>query len=307
MRASRAFEPGDTVLREAPSITWPHGNPDELISRFLSSSAEVQTAVLDMAAPDPSGLDFGSEHVEARAARAAERSEHAERLAAGYDGARAAELFAHLFLIGDTNAHAFEERVGLFPVAAKANHSCEPNCGHTTRVGGEMHYFATRRIEAGDEILISYLDRVWSRTREDRRRTLLVQKLFFCNCPRCVRMDSSMPLEESAQSSQGAERTAPQQLARLECAAAGCSTECPECVNDGRSPHAPCPHLAGQAVTAYLACCAEAAEASKRGLRVASAATTALGRQIGKRYVRWAVLQFGEGDKAVACMLRSCA
>ena len=76
-----------------------------------------------------------------------------------------------------------------------------------------MHYFATCTIEAGDEIVISYLDQLWSTTREgegcrlttvsamsrltsrlclwlERRRVLLTQKLFYCTCPRCSRADS---------------------------------------------------------------------------------------------------------------------
>ena len=58
-------------------------------------------------------------------------------------------------------------------------------------------------------------------------------------------------------------------------------------------------------MTAYLACCAEASEATRRGLPICSAATAALARQIGKRYARWAVLQFGQEDRAAALMVRS--
>lgn len=66
-----------------------------------------------------------------------------------------------------------------------------------------------------------------------------------------------------------------------------------------------CAELVGKAVTAFLACRAEAAEATKRGLPIASATTTALSAQISGRYCRWAVLQFGAEDRAVALMLRS--
>jgi len=314
MRASRRYEPGDTVLREPPCLTWPHDDAEQLISSFMCASADVQAAVLDMAAPDAdAGLScIVSDHarmeaVAERAARSAERSSLAARMAEAYDGPRAADLFEHLLLIGDINAHAFGKRAGLFPIAAKANHSCSPNCGHSTRVGGEMHYFATCTIEAGDEIVISYLDQLWSTTREERRRVLLTQKLFYCTCPRCSRADSGgggrPPLEEIEPDSRGGERTAPQQLARAECAAAGCAEECATlglC-----SPHAPCADLVGKAVTAFLACRAEAAEATKRGLPIASATTTALSAQISGRYCRWAVLQFGAEDRAVALMLRS--
>ena len=65
MRATRSFEPGDILLREVPSLCWPHDKAEELVSSFLCAPAEIQTAVLDMAAPDrDSGLewiDMGSE------------------------------------------------------------------------------------------------------------------------------------------------------------------------------------------------------------------------------------------------------
>ena len=79
-----------------------------------------------------------------------------------------------------------------------------------------------------------------------------------------------------------------------------------ECATDSRggcSPHAPCPDLVGEAVTAYLACCAEAAQAERRNLRIAASVTMALARQISRRYAQWAVLQFGRDDEAVARML----
>lgn len=308
MRATRDLAPGDTVLRESPSLAWPHDNVDQLISGFLGASAQIQAALLDMAAPDvDSGLDeIDSEAarrkaVEARAALAAERRQLAERLADCYDGQRALELIEHLLLIADCNAHAFEGRSGLFPIAAKADHSCEPNCGHSTRVGGEMHFFATRPIRAGDDVTISYLDDVWATSRETRRRTLLVQKRFFCKCTRCSRAPAEPLLEESGDDAVRA--TLPERLARLECVAAGCAAT--DGYSGGCSPHAPCPDLVGEAVTAYLACCAEAAEAERRNLRLAAATTRALGRQISLRYAQWAVLQFGKEDEAVARMLEA--
>ena len=42
-----------------------------------------------------------------------------------------------------------------------------------------MHYFATCTIEAGDEIVISYLDQLWSTTREGEGGRLT-------KCRRCL-------------------------------------------------------------------------------------------------------------------------
>lgn len=139
MRASRRYEPGDTVLREPPCLTWPHDDAEQLISSFMCASADVQAAVLDMAAPDAdAGLScIVSDHarmeaVAERAARSAERSSLAARMAEAYDGPRAADLFEHLLLIGDINAHAFGKRAGArHRGGGWRERSARPHAGHT--------------------------------------------------------------------------------------------------------------------------------------------------------------------------------
>ena len=314
--AARAFAPGEVVLRERPSLSWSHDESEQLLPSFLAAAVSVQAAVLDMAMPavdaDLSLVDgppsIREAALAARLKRAVERSEHAARVAKDFAGARVLELVEALLLIADCNAHAFEERVALFPLAAKANHSCDPSCGHSTAVGGEMRFFAHRAIEPGGEITISYLDRLWSTGRSERRRRLLLEKHFFCRCARCSRPGAereASPAVTTPADGPGAdslERTV-RALAAMECAAASCEAEdCPHghvmgrsdnAAETVRSEHAPSPDSVGEATTAFLACCASRSWKAE-----------CLTRWIGPRYRQWAALQFGEHDRAVESMAR---
>ena len=47
--------------------------------------------------------------------------------------------------------------IGIFPMAAMVNHSCDPSCAQGF-VGQEICFRAVRPLEPGDEVTISYLD-----------------------------------------------------------------------------------------------------------------------------------------------------
>lgn len=189
--ATRSIASGEVVLREKPPLTWEHDDVQSLVSGFLAAEPPMQLAVLDLAAPsvdaDLERIDesaWRQEVTASRLDRAVDRRALALGLAAGFDGARVLELIETLLLIADSNCHEFGRRLGLFPLAAIANHSCDPNCGHSTR-HGEMRYYATRAIAEGEEVTISYLGGLWSVDVRGRRATLLREKLFYCRCARC--------------------------------------------------------------------------------------------------------------------------
>lgn len=195
--AARDFKAGDIVLREPPTLFWSADNVGDLVSGFLALQPEEQREVLEMATPNLEsdldkvvGLAERARQLAARKERQAARRGLAEEIAKGYaDNPRLLELIETLLYIGDCNAHAFQGDVGLFPLAALANHACDPSCGHTTKVANEMRFIAVRPIKAGDEISISYLPEVWATPCEQRRKTLLLQKLIFCRCARCLGPD----------------------------------------------------------------------------------------------------------------------
>jgi hypothetical protein len=194
---TRDFAAGELVLRETPALTFHPDRADELLAGFLGASPEVQAAVLEMPTPSlEADLDMASSPKEresvlaARKKRVASRTALATQLASEYEGSpRILELVEALLLIADSQSYAFEDRVGFFPMAALASHSCNPSCGHGTRVAGEMRFWASRPLAAGEQITISFLPALFSTPRDVRRRTLMLEKLFFCRCSRCTDLD----------------------------------------------------------------------------------------------------------------------
>ena len=90
-----------------------------------------------------------------------------------------------------------EDHGGLFPEAARLNHSCRPNAQHIWNPNlGRLTVHALTDIDSGVEITISYLSSVspvW-----DVRRLYLQECFSFqCNCELC-----SLPVEERARSDQ---------------------------------------------------------------------------------------------------------
>ena len=76
-----------------------------------------------------------------------ERARHAlaEQLAKAYvPNPRLLELIEAVLYRADCNAHAFQAgQLGMFPLAALANHSCDPSC--STRRGSATRCASTRR------------------------------------------------------------------------------------------------------------------------------------------------------------------
>ncbi|KAF8557507.1 SET domain-containing protein [Imleria badia] len=71
---------------------------------------------------------------------------------------------------------------GIWVSASYFNHSCMPNV-RKKRVGRTLHFEATRGIQAGEELCISYID---TDSPADQRRRELEESWFFsCRCLRC--------------------------------------------------------------------------------------------------------------------------
>jgi SET domain len=75
---------------------------------------------------------------------------------------------------------------GLFPLAGKLTHSCQPNCvWHTTQDGKAKMIRAIAPIEKGEEFTIDYLGCELASIVQ-RRKDLLFSKGFVCDCTRCA-------------------------------------------------------------------------------------------------------------------------
>ena len=79
----------------------------------------------------------------------------------------------------------------IFPLTARINHSCEPCAEVRSQIFVDAHIdvVATRDIEKGEEITISYINIGRTEGRKDRHRRmkeLRARYLFDCNCSRCT-------------------------------------------------------------------------------------------------------------------------
>lgn len=72
---------------------------------------------------------------------------------------------------------------GVYPVSSFLNHSCLPNTRNVFGKDHSMAVYASRRIEAGEEILSCYTGLLWCTAA--RRCQLYNTKGFWCYCLRC--------------------------------------------------------------------------------------------------------------------------
>lgn len=298
--ATRSFAAGEIVLEEALTLEWAKEDPSQLVAAFLSAGPSVQAAILDMAMPNAS-LE-SNERVQGRRSLA-------KTLANSFEGPRVLELIETLLAISDTNAHSVGCGMALFEMASKANHSCAPNCGSSTRVDGRMRYFAHRAIPKGQMISISYLSDLWQTSTSERRATLLKEKCFDCHCCRCDGPEEDADarcrrerLAKVARESRSAVDIA-RAFAALECRASGCTSDACLAERGALSLHPPCPSLVADAVTTFLACCAADRQQPPEAIK----SLPNLAASIAARYTPWATLQFGPRDVAVRAMAATVA
>ncbi|CAH1173460.1 unnamed protein product [Phaedon cochleariae] len=95
----------------------------------------------------------------------------------------------NLYIQMDSNVGEFlnNEGVALYALQSACNHSCSPNAEPRFEHNNHrLSLVATRDIEEGEEIFISYLDEcILGRSRHSRRKELVSNYLFECHCSKC--------------------------------------------------------------------------------------------------------------------------
>ena len=102
--------------------------------------------------------------------------------------AAAVNTNAHGILSGGGSGHAVG--LGLFPLVALLNHSCDPNMAFEYQFAAAAPHMAVRALRpvgAGQELCVSYVDLLESTPR--RRQRLQREKGFRCVCERCALAD----------------------------------------------------------------------------------------------------------------------
>ena len=105
------------------------------------------------------------------------------------DKSKLDELIDAVYAAIDQHAGSFlnNEGSGLYSKQSTINHSCQPNAIVEFNFNNhELVVNTTKRIDAGEEILISYLDECdLERSRHSRNRMLAENYLFRCDCTKC--------------------------------------------------------------------------------------------------------------------------
>lgn len=195
----RSFKQGEVVLREKPLLVAP--------LQLCASGRAERAGSFAVAAVRAAHSALSS--AQRRLLGAFEAS--MQRLPAGMTDMIVTDpsleplvQFARIMAI---NAHEYTKEPGkaaLFLLVARANHSCDPVCAlGSAGASGELALYALRDLDAGEEVLYSYLGGHFTlQPTHARRRQLMQAKLFECRCRRCM---------------------APEEAAWLPCGAAGCS------------------------------------------------------------------------------------
>mmetsp|Transcript_29485 Transcript_29485/g.67630 ORF Transcript_29485/g.67630 Transcript_29485/m.67630 type:complete len:173 (+) Transcript_29485:49-567(+) len=95
---------------------------------------------------------------------------------------------------GVRDARGAEVGCALVPTASMFNHACLPTCQQHTRLGGErggraLDFVTTRRVLAGEQLTISYVEA--DLPREERRAKLRESYYFDCMCVACQQLPAT--------------------------------------------------------------------------------------------------------------------
>ncbi len=106
-------------------------------------------------------------------------------------GSATDELIDTIYQDIETESGDFLDNEGsaLYAIQSACNHSCEPNSKSTFPFSNHtVALVATKDLVEGEEIFISYLDEcALTRSRHSRRKFLMENYLFMCECNRCQR------------------------------------------------------------------------------------------------------------------------
>ncbi|KAG5180292.1 hypothetical protein JKP88DRAFT_166663 [Tribonema minus] len=193
LRATRAFAPGDLVLREAPLLVFVDDDGGhDLVAKALKLSEEERLKLLDMYHLRP-----GDDPRFAIASYVTEKIEKKVRSVVSSRASESAYRFAfEAISVAKFNAHDFttasdQSLSGLFPLASLACHSCDANCTFTTMSpSGVISYYAARRISEGDSISILYDGRNAGMPTLQRWKLMAKGRDFMCQCLRCTGPDA---------------------------------------------------------------------------------------------------------------------
>lgn len=85
-----------------------------------------------------------------------------------------------------------DTRLALFPITARFNHSCEPNCGMFVNRHGHSVVYTVTAVPTGTELCIGYVNELLLQSTSVRQHELWTSHEFHCRCDRCLRTSESL-------------------------------------------------------------------------------------------------------------------
>lgn len=166
--ATRPLEAGDVVLAEAPVLQV---RPPPFQNGRGYSLTEMGVFIREAFESLPGDLQSEVLALHAHTTQAEKESPDIDELVP----------------IFRSNAYTTEKHISLFPKIARINHSCRPNTSYywNKKLGKQVVY-ATRRIEKGEELSVSYIPLLYTHAERQKR---LDQYGFECSCEACVAGD----------------------------------------------------------------------------------------------------------------------
>mmetsp|Transcript_170807 Transcript_170807/g.542744 ORF Transcript_170807/g.542744 Transcript_170807/m.542744 type:complete len:559 (-) Transcript_170807:180-1856(-) len=182
LRATCDVKRGETLLVEPPCFMTDHFDERAVVD-FLTLPAARQDLILgSFFCPMGSDKTAG---IRARVTGTAEDSDRAVQ----FETILMFNCFDCTLVLddGSGNDDQYDDRVAIYSVASKANHSCEPNASWYTRdVLGTRIVRSLAAIRKGEEVLISYLRNFdLLLPTSERRQILQTHTEFFCECSLC--------------------------------------------------------------------------------------------------------------------------
>ncbi|KAF2472701.1 SET domain-containing protein [Lindgomyces ingoldianus] len=163
--ATRAMEPGTVIMEDAPTILIRPPRMHEGIGYPLDAIQILIGEAFDaLSEGDQADVLSLSAHV--------------------LPGEADETEYHRLKTVFRSNAYSTGNEIGLFTKIARINHSCRPNSGYywTERLRKRVVY-ATRPIAEGEEISVTYIPLLYSKSDRERR---LDQYGFKCACEACA-------------------------------------------------------------------------------------------------------------------------
>lgn len=193
--ACKSFEEGDLICMEEPLVRW-KPNQGGACNAQTDRASNLDGLTSALAALSPSALrDYHS--------LSSLSPEVIESISEPHDEMAAMSIWMqNSFRIGGPahNTGGAGEEQAVFFKLSRLNHCCRPNAEHSwDAASGKQHVRALRKIQYGEQILLSYIGDARSvlQLPRDERQTMLLRAFgFTCMCSRCERGDETDDRQE---------------------------------------------------------------------------------------------------------------